>query len=310
MAASHFERPDVLVLGAGGVLGEAWLTGVLAGIEDVAGIDFRACDTYVGTSAGSIVAATLVSGRRPRRPHSLDEPDAPSEPVASALAGGSIRARRVASRVTALAAAPVAPLALSAATPGGALMRAAILSRVPRPRTSLHDLRRRVERSGARFDGRLRIAVVDRRRGRRVMLGAPGSPKASVGAAVEASCAVPWLFAPVRIGSREYVDGGVWSVTNLDAAPAGAGTQVLCLNPVAGTVDLRSLFGVLRSASRSAAGVEALALRRRGASVKTIAPDDASVQAMGGDFMRTGPGDDVLVAGYRQGRRIGTRGGG
>ena len=29
--------PDVLVLGAGGVLGESWLMGVLAGIEDATG---------------------------------------------------------------------------------------------------------------------------------------------------------------------------------------------------------------------------------------------------------------------------------
>jgi predicted acylesterase/phospholipase RssA len=44
---------------------------------------------------------------------------------------------------------------------------------------------------------------------------------------------VPWLFAPVTIGTREYVDGGVWSPTNLDAAPAGRDTHVLCLNPTA-----------------------------------------------------------------------------
>ena len=29
-------RPDILVLGAGGLLGEAWMVGVLAGIEDAA----------------------------------------------------------------------------------------------------------------------------------------------------------------------------------------------------------------------------------------------------------------------------------
>ena len=34
-------RPDVLVLGGGGVLGEAWMMGVLAGIEDAAGLDLR-----------------------------------------------------------------------------------------------------------------------------------------------------------------------------------------------------------------------------------------------------------------------------
>ena len=72
---------------------------------------------------------------------------------------------------------------------------------------------------GARFDGRLRV-------GR------------STGPTARASCSVspaprrraspsrgglvldPRVFNPVRIGGRDYVDGGAWSVTNLDAAPA------------------------------------------------------------------------------------------
>lgn len=302
--AAPFPSPDVLVLGAGGVLGEAWMTGVLAGIEEAAGIDFRRCERFVGTSAGSIVAANLVAGRSPRRPRDLGDPDAPEAAPASALARGSVRARRVASLMTMAAAAPIAPLALSASTPGGAMMRAGLLSRIPRPAGTLGGLHRRVDQSGARFDGRLRVAAVDRRRGRRVVFGSPGAPSASVGAAVEASCAVPWLFAPVQIGSREYVDGGVWSITNLDAAPVSGATQVLCLNPVAGAVDVRSIFGALRAASRSATAVEAMSLRRRGASVRTIGPDGGAIDAMGGDFMKTGPGDRVLVAGYRQGQRI------
>ena len=36
-----FLRPDVLVLAAGGPVGEAWMTGVLAGIEEATGVDFQ-----------------------------------------------------------------------------------------------------------------------------------------------------------------------------------------------------------------------------------------------------------------------------
>ena len=64
--------PSVLVLGGGGLLGEAWMTGVLAGYEDAAGADVRRCRRYVGTSAGSIVAASLVAGRSPPRPGSAN----------------------------------------------------------------------------------------------------------------------------------------------------------------------------------------------------------------------------------------------
>ena len=59
-------RPDVLVLGGGGPLGEAWLRSLLAGLEADTGWDLREADAFVGTSAGSIVAATLAAGRRPR----------------------------------------------------------------------------------------------------------------------------------------------------------------------------------------------------------------------------------------------------
>ena len=68
MADAPFLRPDVLVLASGGTLGEAWMSGVLAGIEDATGHDFRGTESLVGTAAGALVAAALVAGERPRRP--------------------------------------------------------------------------------------------------------------------------------------------------------------------------------------------------------------------------------------------------
>src|SRR3712207_8755825 len=50
---------------------------------------------------------------------------------------------------------------------------------------------------------------------KRVVFGKPGAPRASVADAVTASCSIPWVFRPVEIGDREYVDGGAWSLTNL-----------------------------------------------------------------------------------------------
>jgi NTE family protein len=49
-----------LVLGAGGPAGIAWEVGVAAGLTD-GGIDVRDVDVLIGTSAGSVVAASLVS---------------------------------------------------------------------------------------------------------------------------------------------------------------------------------------------------------------------------------------------------------
>src|SRR3954452_15965304 len=64
--AMDFEAPDVLVLGAGGVLGEAWMAALLSGLQEGSGFDPRDCDHFVGTSAGSIVAAGLAGGVDPR----------------------------------------------------------------------------------------------------------------------------------------------------------------------------------------------------------------------------------------------------
>jgi NTE family protein len=296
-------RPDVLVLGGGGVLGQEWLTGVLAGIEDATDFDLRECEGFVGTSAGSIVAAGLVAGRPLRRPTISGEPRVDQDRPACSAA----QLARRAGEWTLAAWAPLAPLALAATGPGGAFVRAGVLTRIPRPRRVLDDLRAEIERYDVGFDGRLRIAAVDRVRGQRVMFGSPGAPRATVAQAVQASCAVPWLFAPVTIAGREYVDGGVWSATNLDAAPAGRDTHVLCLNPTAGINATHTLVSVARTLARSAVSVEALALKRRGALVQTVAPDVESAAAMGGDFMDPEPRSDVLAAGYQQGLRLGRR---
>jgi hypothetical protein len=56
--------------------------------------------------------------------------------------------------------------------------------------------------------------------------------------------------------------------------------------------------------SRAAAAVEAVALERRGARVVTVSPDAASVAAMGGNFMATGPRAAATAAGVAQGRAL------
>ena len=299
--------PDVLVLGGGGVLGEAWMMGVLAGIEDATGFDLRECEAFVGTSAGAIVSAHLAAGQSPRRPSNIDngtlDDEAGSESV-DGLASAALYAAKRAGAFAMAAGAAFAPLALGVAAPGGAVMRAAMLRRIPTPGEDLSGLRNRIERSGARFDGRLRVTAVDRRNGRRVVFGSPRAPDVSVAEAVQASCTVPWLFAPVEIQGREYVDGGVWSPTNLDAAPAGRDTHVLCLNPTASLVGSSNVLNVIRTVARSAMSVEALALRRRGTEVRLVAPSAESAAAMGTNFMDPEPSDRVISAAYRQGLRL------
>jgi NTE family protein len=318
MAAPALLRPDVLVLAGGGIVGEAWMHGVLAGIEDSGGVDFRRTEAFVGTSAGSIVAARLVAGRRPPRPDAsareaapgLADAEAPVDDVdrdGPGLRAAVRGAARDALRFGWALSAPVTGAALAVSAPAGALARAAVLSRAAGRGRPLSDLRARVERWGARFDGRLRVCAVDRRTGRRVVFGAPGAPAASVADAVCASCAIPFVFAPVTIGGREYVDGGVWSVTNLDAARVGRGTHVLCLDPAAGLGGEALRATALRSAFRVASELELQGLRRRGAQVEHVAPDADAGAAMGHDVMAPGRAAPALAAGYAQGRRLAER---
>jgi NTE family protein len=290
--------PDVLVLGVGGTLGEAWLSGFLAGAEQQSGVDFRRAGYFVGTSAGSIVAARLAAGKPPRRP---------GDPAGLVQQAGpaSVRAVQTAfegSRVALDGALSAVGVALRAARPGRALARAALLARLPRGGTPLDDLRARIAALGPRFDGRLRVVAVDAGTGHRVVFGAPGAPGADVPGAVAASCAVPGLFRPVRIGGRDYVDGGVWSPTNLDIAPVRPGTRVLCLVPTAALTASNGMAArVLARGWKLATAVEAAGARRRGARVTIIGPDAGASAAMGANLMDASRRGQVANAGFTQG---------
>jgi NTE family protein len=163
-----------------------------------------------------------------------------------------------------------------------------------------------VEQTGARWDGRLRIVAVELETGRRVVFGAADAPAISVAAAVEASCAIPGVFRPVSAAGRSYVDGGVWSPTNLDTAQVRRGDRVLCLNPTGSMRPAKgSLLGAFGPVSRGIAATEALVLRDRGADVTAVNPDAASAAAMGVDLMNPTRRDAVIEAGLAQGRRLG-----
>ncbi|MGP8296810.1 patatin-like phospholipase family protein [Streptomyces inhibens] len=68
-AASHVpsgSRRRAVVLGAGGVVGTAWMAGLLGGMRG-AGVDLAEADLIVGTSAGAIIGAVLATGQNPDR---------------------------------------------------------------------------------------------------------------------------------------------------------------------------------------------------------------------------------------------------
>ena len=297
------------MLGGGGTLGEAWLRSLLAGLEAARGWDLRTCDAFVGTSAGSIVACVLAAGRRPEAADGIaaawEEAAAGADTAPDPDAGhGSARAWASRRASPGGVAAPAAPLVAAGLAPGGAAVRAAILRRGRRGTRDIPELRSALAELRGGFDGRLRVAAVELRSGRRVVFGAPGAPAASVADAVLASCAVPWVFRPVTIGGREYVDGGAWSAANLDAAPVERGTQVLCLNPTASPRLAADRLGAVRAFAGATAASEALVLRARGAGVRIVAPDAGAVAAIGPNLFDPRRRRAVEAAGYAQGRAL------
>ena len=182
------------------------MNGVLAGLEDAARRRrSRDCRAFVGTSAGSIVAARLAAGQRPRGgPGSGPAPRRPRPlgPAGAAARGGPAGLR--------------GDGATGPARAGGRPPRPALpcarshWARARRP-YALTDLRRRVADWSARFDGRLRVCTVDRRSGRRVVFGAPGRPRPAWPTPCRRRARSRACSRRCAIDGREYVDGGAWA---------------------------------------------------------------------------------------------------
>src|SRR3954463_12486526 len=109
------------------------MRGLLSGI----GLGFRDCEYILGTSAGSIVAATLVSGR---------ELDARGRAARAGAAPGAPAPRfglaRAAARAGTVVVSPLAPLAFAGLAPPGRLARSAVLPASPRPHRTPRPPRR------------------------------------------------------------------------------------------------------------------------------------------------------------------------
>ena len=76
------------------------------------------------------------------------------------------------------------------------------------------------------------LATYDLVSRRRVVLGRPGEPYVALSAAVRASCAIPGVYAPVRAADGVLVDGGAWSLVNLDLASLAGCDTVVCVAPM------------------------------------------------------------------------------
>jgi NTE family protein len=292
-----------LVLGAGGVVGHAFHTGVLAALAEATGWDARDAEVVVGTSAGSIVGALLRAG--------ASAPDlkarATGAPVSSA--GRRLIARSNAAqshlppipsrseRSRAFAMSAPGALARAARQPWNARPGALAAAILPEGRVPTELVAASLRPLFDRWpDAPLWINAVQLDTGRRVTFGrdtlpsdgmAPNDPPTEVADAVAASCAIPSFFAPVVIDGARYVDGGVYSPTNADLLAGLELDLVVVSSPmsIASNGVRVAADQPARRLARFALSREVARIRRYGTPVLTFQPTAGDVAVMGPNAM-------------------------
>lgn len=288
-----------LVLGAGGVVGQAYHAGVLAALEQDLGWDSRGADVIVGSSAGSVTGTLLRLG--------VPASDLASYAVESPLSpdGASILDR--------LVVAPFPPPSLASLLRPWRRPTPALLARLARRPWAFRpdvaavtllpagriDISDRVDRLtglvGKRWPDGLWICAVRRDDGARTVFGRAGAPPASLASAVAASCAIPGYFAPVTIGGVEYLDGGVHSPTNAATLRGLELDLVVVVSPMSAVRGQSSGPGqFMRRSAHLRLDAEVRALRAEGTSVVRFEPGPHSLRAMGLNAMASDRSERVV----------------
>ncbi|MCU1407340.1 MAG: patatin, partial [Glaciihabitans sp.] len=239
--------------------------------------------SYVGTSAGSLVAAMLASGISANE---LLKPEIESETAVTTTTGAGrsfwgiakitvvMASSRIGTKSPEAGRRRIGAYAAAAQTGPEDVWIASIAGRLP-----MRDWPER----------RLLITAVDVESGQlRVFDRESGVDLAS---AVAASCSVPGIFPPVTIQGRRYMDGGMRSVANADLA-AGS-------DPVLILVPMREGGPGIGSVSRD----ELKAFEHSRSHVAYA--DNESVRAFGRNPLNTTTRAASARAGYKQGQLAG-----
>jgi NTE family protein len=303
-----------LVLGAGGVLGGAWLTGGLHALATETGWDPADADYVVGTSAGAMMGALCASGVPPwfmvahSRGESFDEVvDAHGRPAAEAdRAAGAVF--RLHSGLPSIGPGSWRLALRSLSQPNRHTPAAALSGWLPKGMFSTDPLKQQIRRVVPQNwspHPNLWIIACDYATGERVAFGREDAPPAELADAVAASCAIPGFYHPVTIAGRRYVDGGIYSTSNLDILLDVELDLAICLNPTSTLHPIRALNPRewpnlwMRRGSGRRLGNEAKRLRAAGTEVVLIQPTGDDLAVMGPNLMSTKRRNEVIAVATR-----------
>jgi NTE family protein len=314
MAAVDGSRPPRvgLVLGGGGAAGLAFHAGVTLALHHDLGWDARDADIIVGTSAGSIIGGLLRAGL------SAEDLAAWASDATPTANGRKFRALMLrADHLPQRVGLPLPTLpgwgafgvltrpsqlraALTTVLPNGLADHGPRLAMMDRlltawPEQSLWISAARVGDGQLTWFGRTRD-VAPSGAGRLVDVERP-DPAPSPAQAIAASCAIPVLARPVRIGNHRYVDGGVHSPTNADVLAEQDLDVVIVSSPMSHGPDSRGRMPSRRLAQRRLDG-EVRKLRARGLRVQVVSPDAPTLGAMGWNMLDRARTTGVMRAAF------------
>jgi len=235
----HAHGKTALCLCGGGITGALFEVGVLAGFDDVMG---RAAsnefDIYVGSSAGASIASFLSQGIPPERAvralHDANDPFLPLRQediyqvrLAPFLKVADLLVRTFLQSVGRRDVHWAAQFATSPLPAG--------FFRLDRYIQFLRDFfaREGLSNHFAGLAKELYVVAHDLDSAERVVFGAGELRDVEIAMAVAASSAVPVFFEPVRIGERDFLDGGIGQVDHIDVAIAHGARRILVVNPIA-----------------------------------------------------------------------------
>lgn len=234
-----------IVLAGGGVTGAVYEIGALRALDDLLiGARVNDADIFVGTSAGSLVAACLANGLTPREMMRHLESSVDGVSPLSFRDVFSLDGRGLLSRGFRLPQALAATIGSIFASGGHLSLLDAIESFARALPGGLYDssaLDRYLEnvfaRPGLVNDFRLlrrelAIIATDLDSGARMVFGRPPHDQVTISKAVAASSAMPLVYRPVRIDGRDYIDGGVRGNASVDLAIERGAKLIICVNPL------------------------------------------------------------------------------